>query len=158
MPTLAELEAKLSYLDLRRDATLALIEAMRTYESLEPNFSNPGDVVVRPYLQPKIGRTRAAPIMAATEKAAEELMERTGKPVKTTEVIAHLRELDLPVPVHNAANVVSARLSNSKRIQGKRGRGWWFSHKPWPDDEILFGESDDGAARDTAIPTQLDAS
>ena len=158
MPSLAELKTELANLDVRRDATIALIEAMKIYESVGLGRISPGEVVLRPHLQPKIGRTRAAPIMAATEKAAEELMERTGRPVKTTEVIARLRELDLPVPGHNAANVVAARLSNSKRIQGKRGQGWWFSHKPWPGGEILFGESDGGVARDTAIPAQLDAS
>lgn len=78
---------------------------------------------------------REGSVMQKTIQAARDLLERTGAPITTVQVINVLGDYGLVVPDKNPVNVISARLSNSGEFVGRRGHGWWFRDRPWPGEE-----------------------
>ena len=123
----------------RLDALEHLIHAASRYQASARFPANPAPLPGAPQTLVEASRTsaRAAPIMQATEKAVSSLLEQKGKPVQLNVIITHLFDAGVPLPAGNTANVVSARLSNSKKFRGRRGLGWWFADRPWPDEETL---------------------
>lgn len=69
-----------------------------------------------------------------------QIIERTGRPAQTREVANLMVTRQLPVPNKNLTNVISARLSNSDKLEGRRGLGWWPKGRPWPDDLLATAE------------------
>ena len=137
---LAQAEARLSELDAERRALTRLIEAMKAYEGVVGKLVfKTGNVTARE----KVGVGRAAPIMRATEQAVELLLDVRGQPMGTAELLAALRhDPNLGLDTPNGANVLSARLSNSKRYVGRRGSGWWFADRPWPGEELALAQEE----------------
>ena len=132
------LRARLAEMDAEREPLVALIKAAEAYEGVVgTTLFQSNSVRVRSRSRAPLGEGgRPAPIMAATEAAVGEILELFG-PMPT----AHLVEILLPKPelnlaTENPSNVLSARLSNSKKFAGRRGLGWWFADKPWPGDEV----------------------
>lgn len=126
------IRARLAVIEAEREPLLALIRAAEAYEKIVGRtlFSNPGGGART--ASRSEGAGRAAPIMAATETAVAEALEVMG-PMSTSDltlVLAGRPELNLPQ--NNPINVLSARLSNSKRFDNQRGVGWWFKDRPWP--------------------------
>lgn len=88
--------------------------------------------------------------MNQTENTAAKLMDDLKRPVSTGEIVKEQERQGHDLP-ENASNVVSARMSNSKKFRGRRGEGWWFADRPWPGDEAeLFNEN--GSATEAAEP------
>lgn len=140
MPTLQELDAEVASLAEKLQVTKALADATRAYEATigrKSSGSSSRNVAIHE-------RRRPGGPPNVTEKAASDLMERTGKPVPTAAVVAEMIARCLPVP-EKAANVISARLSNSPRFKARRGLGYWYADRPWPGEEdaqppLGFGE------------------
>lgn len=132
MPQLAELEDRLAQIDAERQPLVQLIEAMRTYEKVVgTTVKQSANVIMRQRERP-IAAAREAPTMSATEEAVAALLEERG-PLGTGDLVASLRAVEaVNLPTERATNVLSARLSNSKRFIGRRGFGWWFADRPWP--------------------------
>lgn len=126
LPTAEQLEAEMAALENRRRAAAALLSAMREYEATVS-----GNGIAVPVSSNKASR-RPAPAMEATENVAAELMEKAAGPVPTAEVVAEMQRRGMELPARNAANVISARLSNSDKFDGRRGQGYWFKGRPWP--------------------------
>lgn len=133
LPSTEELEKELAALDEKRRVTAALLSAAREYEKAvgcPVHSSRSLSVTLRQGTPPP----RSNP-MSVTEAVATELMNATGRPVATAQVVEEMRRRGLPLPEHNENNVISARLSNNKRFQAKRGYGYWFADRPWPNDD-----------------------
>lgn len=106
-----------------------LIEAASAYQSSGVFPPNPGT----PSAAPKAPATdRPASTMKLTEDAVAELLNEREQAVQLNDIVERLAERNVPLPEKNTRNVVSARLSNSKRFTGRRGVGWWFADRPWP--------------------------
>lgn len=130
MPTIADLEREVAELNERLRVTTALLAAMRAYEEkVGRRVREAEGVVVRERSR------RAAGAMSDTERVASELMEQAGGPVQTGEVVKEMENRGLPVPGIKPVNVISARLSNNPRFKGRRGVGYWFADRPWPDED-----------------------
>jgi hypothetical protein len=135
MTSIRELKAELEELDKRRSVVVRLLDALLEYENLASSKADkPQD---KPILINSARRLRArkAPVMTATYEVVREMLEEMGRPVQTQEIVRRMAEKGMDIPEDNAANVVSARLSNSDLFDGKRGKGWWFSDRPWPNEE-----------------------
>lgn len=133
-------------LQQRLSALNKLIQAAADYQaaqSFPPNPLNMSQSDVAKALEERQRRTspRAAPVMQATEDAVTKLLVEKGKPVPLGEIIAFLIQNGVPLPGPNPSNVASARLSNSKKFEGRRGVGWWFADRPWPGDTELALEA-----------------
>jgi hypothetical protein len=124
-----ELQAEIAALDERRRVVKSLLDAMRAYESV----SGAGHKVNGAVPQTK---RRRAPTMNETAAVAADLMEEVQGPVPTTQVVEEMRRRGLEVPAKNTNNVISARLSNNPKFQGRRGHGYWFADRPWPGDDF----------------------
>lgn len=130
---LDRMKTRLAELDAEREPLLALIRAAEAYEGVvgKTLFSQ-GGVIVRHRSRADNGGGRAAPLMEATEKAVSEILELMG-PLGTSELASLLdNKPALNLAMDNAVNVLSARLSNSERFESRRGVGWWFSDRHWP--------------------------
>lgn len=126
------MKARLAELDAERGPLVAVIAAAERYEGVigKTIFSTP-NVTMR-----ERGVGRAAPIMAATEEAVGKILNMVGEPQGTAVLVEVLKQNEaLGLGAVNAGNVLSARLSNSKKFVGRRGRGWWFADRPWPGEE-----------------------
>lgn len=133
MPTLAELEGEITALQERLRVTSALAEAMRAYEaSVGKVIRQSANLSIRQVSRP-VGR--GSPAMSETEKAAADLMVRTGKPAPTALVVQEMVNQGMSIPPGNAVNVISARLSNNPKFKAKRGIGYWLVDRPWPGEE-----------------------
>lgn len=136
---LNEMRRRLAELDAERDPLVKLIAAAEAYEERE---KGPAGINATP--PPK--RTPTQPgktVLQITEDTALERISATGSPVQTREVIEIMRERGLPLPNKNLTNVISARLSNSGRLEGRRGFGWWPTGRPWPDEQPSLRMSGD---------------
>jgi hypothetical protein len=151
---LAEQEAirvQIKVLSGKDQALARLIEAARAYETIglevTPGASQleaasklvTSEIISKVNPRPRIRQRthRAAPVMEATENAVSNLMEMMGEPMQTGQLLEFLgtgRE-GMNLPEKNPLNVLSARLSNSSKFQGRRGKGWWFADRPWPGEE-----------------------
>jgi hypothetical protein len=108
-----------------------MIEAVEAYEGKVGETVESGEnFVVRRAPAPRNGAGRT--VMQITEDVTAELIEATGAPVPTRKVLDTLKERGLPLPNKNHINVISARLSNSGKFDGRRGLGWWPKGRPWP--------------------------
>ena len=129
------LRARLAEIDAEREPLVALIKAAEDYEGIVgKTLFQRGNVRLRSR-PTNASSGRAAPIMVATETAVAEYLGIMG-PMSTAnlvDVLASKPELNLPAD--NPSNVMSARLSNSKKFVGRRGVGWWFADRPWPGDQ-----------------------
>ncbi len=133
MFNLGEMKRRLSEIDAEREQLLPLIAAAEAYEAAVGRVVHEtGKMRIR--TRPR-QRVRIAPVMEATENTVISLVEETGKPVSTAEVAKKMQEEGLPVPERNPNNVISARLSNSTKIKGRRGYGWLPVSVPWPHEE-----------------------
>lgn len=142
-------------LQQRLSALNKLIQAAAEYQASQPFPPNPvqmSDADIAKALEERQRRTspRAAPVMQATEDAVSKLLTEKGKPVPLNEIIYFLMHSDVQLPSHNINNVVSARLSNSKKFEGRRGIGWWFADRPWPGDTELALDAPDENEASTA--------
>lgn len=127
---LEAMEARLGDLDRERSSLMSLIATARQYQGIV------GKAAIRSAPPERLAIGRAAPIMAATEKAVGDLIDVAEKPLGTAVLLATLQDRpDLGLSGANAGNVLSARLSNSKKFIGRRGLGWWFAGRPWPGEE-----------------------
>jgi hypothetical protein len=129
---LPAMKARLAELDAERGPLTAMIAAAERYEGIvgKTIFSTP-NVTMR-----QRGVGRAAPMMAATEINVARLLAIAERPMGTAELIEALESNELlGLKVTNASNILSARLSNSKKFVGRRGQGWWFADRPWPGEE-----------------------
>lgn len=129
-------------LQTRLSALNKLIQAASDYQASATFPANPNPIsmsstAIAKALGERRVSGRAAPVMEATETAVSEVLEKRGGPVPLSDIITHLFESGVPLPSKNTNNVVSARLSNSKKFEGRRGVGWWFADRPWPDDTEL---------------------
>ena len=130
MPTIEELEAEVVALDARRNVVVGLLNALREYEG---HGVSPFATAFRPSIQ-KERQPRLGSAMADTDRVAADLMEQSGRPVHTGAIAARMVALGLTLPERNARNIVSARMSNNPRFVGRRGEGWWFADRPWPNE------------------------
>ena len=130
-------KSRLAEIEAERAPLVALIQAAEAYEQVVgKTLFETSNVVARSKPRPE-GSGRAAPTLAATERAVAELLEMMG-PCSTAMLADILRHKpDLNLNVANVNNVLSARLSNSKKFVGRRGQGWWFRDRPWPVDHNL---------------------
>jgi hypothetical protein len=125
---LDEMRRRLAVLDAERTPLVALIAAAEQYEgTVGKTIRDSGNITVR------VAPRRNGTVAAQTEELALELAEAKQRPVPTREVVAEMEARGLPLPDKNVINVVSARLSNSDRVKGRRDMGWWPVEKPWPD-------------------------
>lgn len=99
------------------------------------------EIVARPRIRERT--RRPAPVMEATENLVSSLLETMGEPIQTGQMIDLIGVENLNLPEQNPLNVLSARLSNSTKFQGRRGKGWWFANQPWPGDDNV--STPDGA-------------
>lgn len=129
---LATIEAEQAHLRSMIDLAHSYVAVVGSVDRANPVGGQFGDIISR-----RIVRPRPAPIMQATEDLAAEMMEATGRPIKTMELVNEMAHRGLRLPEKNAINVISARLSNSPKFAGKRGRGWWFTDRPWPAEEMF---------------------
>lgn len=150
---LERMKERLAELDAEREPLLALIRAAEAYEGAvgRPLFTSP-KTTIRAKPGDGAGGGRRAPIMEATEKVVAEVLDMEG-PMGTSDLanrIAHRPEVGLPVK--NRINVLSARLSNGSKFRSRRGIGWWFVDRPWPDESDVLGlaESPTKAEADVA--------
>lgn len=132
MPDVNELENELIFLDERRRVVAALLSALREYNGSAATSEHGVTPIKR--ISEKRGR-RPAPIVVATEEVALDLMDKTGLPVTTSDVLSEMQNRNISLPDRNPLNVISARLSNSDKFVGKRGRGYWFADRAWPTDD-----------------------
>lgn len=135
MASIRELKEELEALDKRREVVKRLLDALVDYEGLTTKSlgvarPSPGAMEVARRI-----RARRAPVMTATYDLVREMLNELGRPVQTQEIIKRMEEKGMDVPEDNAANVVSARLSNSEEFEGRRGKGWWFANRAWPEEE-----------------------
>lgn len=153
IPTVEALEEEVRDLDRRLKAAQALLHAARAYQQLSPAFRAPraparqGAAVTAPSRPFRLRlSTAVGGAMSQTETTATKLMESLKRPVSTGEIVKEQEDQGHDLP-GNSSNVVSARMSNSKKFVGRRGEGWWFADRPWPGDEQkLF--RDDGSGDD----------
>lgn len=136
LPDLDDLRGQLAVMDARREALAALISAAEAFFAQFPE----GERVVDPVkvTLPRNVKSRhqsGQTVLAITEGVALEFIETHKRPVQTREVIEIMRERNLPLPSKSHVNVISARLSNSEKLEGRRGLGWWPRGRPWPDEE-----------------------
>lgn len=152
------IRAQIRSLSEKDQALERLIEAARAYETAFGGDGAPAPVVTKPEVtseqdagqevnpRPRIRARsrRPAPVMEATENAVSNIMEMLGEPMQTGQLLEFLgTDSGLNLPEENPLNVLSARLSNSSKFQGRRGKGWWFADRPWPGEED--SASSDGA-------------
>lgn len=156
IPTVAALEDEVRDLGRRLSAAQTLLEAARAYQQLSSaskETAKPPEIAVTPNTpRPFEMRlsTASGGAMSQTENTAAKLMENLKRPVSTGEIVKEQESQGHDLP-ENASNVVSARMSNSKKFRGRRGVGWWFVDQPWPGDEAeLFKEN--GPAAEAAEP------
>lgn len=157
MPTLAELESEIATLQERLRVTSALAVAMREYDAtVGVKAKEASGMIIR-------RRVRPAPSMGPTEQVARDLMLATGAPVGSSVVVEEMRRQGIAVPAKNPINVISARLSNNPKFQGRRGVGYWFADRNWPgdtnQDPLGFNENgppigNPGDGPDTALAAQ----
>lgn len=132
MPTLQELDAEIVELQEKLQLAKALADATRAYEqAMGRTIHHRGEVTTR---QRSRSTGRASPVMQETEKIAAELMEARGGPVPTADVVKAMEDQGVSIPGDKPINVVSARLSNNPRFKARRGLGYWFNDRPWPDE------------------------
>ena len=146
---LPEMRKRLAVLDAQRDSLVRLIAAVENYEGSVGSPAKAGsDGAI--HRNPLSTAARAATsVMKITEDLAMELIEAANSPVQTSEVLRTMQQRGLPLPNKNHLNVVSARLSNSERLEGRRGVGWWPKGRPWPGEETsMFQPSDADRERD----------
>ncbi len=140
-PTLFDLNAmqrRLAALEAERAYLFGLIAAAQAYQNAVAQHQPYMTITAHSSYQVATPKPkRSAPVMEATEDLAAELMEDAKGPVSTAAIVEAMRERDMPVPAKNPQNVISARLSNSPRFVGRRGRGWWFADRPWPGDDVF---------------------
>lgn len=99
----------------------------------EPHRDIKPEISARPRIRERV--RRPAPVMEATENAISNLLEMMEEPLSTGQLLEFLgTENELNLPEQNPLNVLSARLSNSTKFVGRRGKGWWFADRPWPGD------------------------
>ncbi len=139
MPSIQELEAEIVALDGRRRVMVELLQALRAYEEFERDRY----AVRGASREGSDNQPRAGSAMAVTDRIAADLMEQVGGPVHTGAIAEQLYKLGHPLPEKNARNIVSARMSSNPRFVGRRGLGWWFSNRPWPDNNKDGGEQAD---------------
>jgi hypothetical protein len=85
-------------------------------------------------------------VAGQTVALALKMIEETGKPVTTRAVIEEMPRRGIRVPEKHATNIVSARLSNSDALEGRRGVGWWPTGRPWPAEDAQITLQDAGGA------------
>jgi hypothetical protein len=161
IPTVEALEEEVRDLGRRLSAAQALLEAARVYQQLSPVakpttksvLSNVEAATIVPRPRFRLGLSSASGgAMSQTENTAAKLMDSLKRPVSTGEIVKEQESQGHELP-ENASNVISARMSNSKKFVGggRRGTGWWFADQPWPGDESeLFKEN--GSAAEAAEP------
>lgn len=132
-----ELKKRLAALDAERDPLVTLITAAERYEASIGGGMRPqalgtmnAERDVPRVARPAIDGTAKA----KTEALAMEMADARQRPVPTRDVVKEMRERGLPLPDKNVTNVVSARLSSSGVVKGRRDMGWWPVGKPWPDE------------------------
>lgn len=141
------LRARLAEIDAEREPLVALITAAEIYEGVVgKTLFQSGSVRIRS--RTRSGTGRAAPIMAATEQAVGEILEMLGPTSTATLVDVLSPKPELNLATENPSNILSARLSNSKKFVGRRGKGWWFADRPWPGE----GESEQESSEEIEAP------
>lgn len=115
--------------------------AAETISSAQPEATWKIEVNPRPRVRERT--RRPAPVMEATENLVTTLFDTMGVPLQTTQIIDLIGIENLNLPEQNPSNVLSARLSNSTKFVGRRGKGWWFADRPWPEDDNV--STQDGA-------------
>lgn len=143
---LTEMKRRLAAIDAERDPLVRLIEAAEAYEG---KIAQPAPAAERVTFTVR-ARPRPMGIGAGTPPSgrqmtvdvAEELIEASGKPVQTREVLDVMAARGMPMPTKNVINVISARLSNSGRFDGRRGVGWWPKGRPWPGEPDMLDSAD----------------
>lgn len=137
---LTAMKRRLAAIDEERDPLVRMIEAVEAYEGkVGETVHATSNVTIRKGPKPSSGATKPS-VMEQTEAVAMELVEDTGKPVQTREVLETMAARGLPLPNKNHINVVSARLSNSGKFDGRRGLGWWPKDRPWPGEPDMLNE------------------
>jgi hypothetical protein len=139
---LAAMKARLAAIDEERNPLVKMIEAVEAYEGTVGETVHVTEAItIRRPPKPRNGAART--VMQITEDVTAELIEQTGAPVPTRRVLDTLKERGLPLPNKNHINVISARLSNSDKFEGRRGFGWWPKGKPWPGEADMLLAVDD---------------
>ena len=78
---------------------------------------------------------RGSPINELTADAVGAAMRERGTPLTLAEVEQVAREANVPLPENgDIRNTLGVRLNRSGRFRSKRGIGWWFIDRPWPDE------------------------
>lgn len=114
-------------LDAERESLVALIAAAKAYETaVAGQRTRQRSAFEVPYRG--IGGHRTA----HAAQVADELIELSGRPVRTPEVLAELQARGSFVPSTNPVNAVAARLSLVPHLKGRRDLGWWPVDRPWP--------------------------
>jgi hypothetical protein len=139
---LVEMKRRLAAIDAERDPLVQLIAAAEAYEGQVGETIRESDNLtnrVRRRVRPLgIGTGKPPSGRQLTVNIATELMEASGKPVQTREVLETMKARGLPLPDKNIINVISARMSNSGKFEGRRGIGWWFVDRPWPGEDGIL--------------------
>lgn len=138
IPSLEDLEREVQDLTSKLSAANALLEAARAYASLHDQGEGKTVVHVRKRLRVLRPSSTA---MEQTEQAAAALMDMWKRPIQTGEIVRKQADLGHDLP-ENASNVVSARMSNSAKFEGRRGQGWWFADRPWPGEDDMFEDTE----------------
>lgn len=144
------IRVQIKVLNEKDEALERLIEAARAYEVAFGQDASQTSVVTRsqrvaggvsepheinPRLRVRERARRPAPITEATEKLALGVLEAMGEPLQTHQIMDLIGPENLNLPNEKPLNVLSARLSNSSKFQGRRGKGWWFADQPWPGEQ-----------------------
>ena len=132
MFNIEEMKKELAAIDTRRGPLVALIAAAENYQ-ITVSGSAAGVALARSAQAPQRRAPRNGPVTSSTVALALEMASAYDSPVTTADVVAEMRQRGIALPDKNPTNVVSARLSNSAELEGRRGVGWWPKGKPWPD-------------------------
>jgi hypothetical protein len=164
---LNEMKRELMELDRRRASLVSLISAAEAYQAAVVENVRRGEtprslVALVPTTGGRptaYGGGSARTVLSVTEEVALERIEETGNPVQTRDVIEIMQARRLPLPNKNVVNVVSARLSNSDKLEGRRGLGWWPKGRPWPHEEpgMFVANVETDVAQDENEPPIRDA-
>lgn len=119
---------RLRVLDLEYEVTSKLIVAIEAYQQAVA-----GSMLPRKSGGSASYRGIKGRATAQIARIADELIERTGKPVPTRKIMEEMQKRGIAIPEKNAMNTLSARLSVVPHLKGRRDQGWWPIVRPWPD-------------------------
>lgn len=120
---------RLRILDLEYDVTSKLIVAIETYEQAVAGGS-PSKNIEHPARYRGIRGHATAQIA----RIADELIEQTGRPVPTRQIMKEMQKRGIKIPEKNPMKTLARRLSVVPHLRGRRGKGWWPILRSWPSD------------------------